>query len=158
MFNPFCLQKIKLENLKNNLRNCAQLLCCVQLFVILWTVAHQALLSMGILRARILEGVAMPSSRGFPNTGIEPRSPALQADSLLSEPPGKPMNTGMGSLSILQGNFPAQELNRGLLHCRWILYQLSYQGSPLFLLHVFKFRVCCLNSVDNKLSTEEINT
>ena len=33
----------------------------------------------------------MSSSRGFPNPGIEPRSPALQADSLLSEPPGKPI-------------------------------------------------------------------
>ena len=33
----------------------------------------------------------------------------------------------MGSLSLLQGNFPIEELNWGLLHCRWILYQLSYQ-------------------------------
>ena len=37
----------------------------------------------------------------------------------------------MHSLSLLQWTFPTQELNRGLLHCRWILYQLSYQGSPL---------------------------
>ena len=37
-------------------------------------------------------------------------------------------NTGMGSLSFLQQIFPTQELNQGLLHCRWILYQLSYQG------------------------------
>ena len=43
-----------------------------------------------ILQARILEWVAMPSSRDLPDPGIEPRSPALQADSLLSEPPGKP--------------------------------------------------------------------
>ena len=39
-------------------------------------------------------------------------------------------NTGVGSLSLLQGIFPTLELNWGLLHCRWILYQLSYQGSP----------------------------
>ena len=39
-------------------------------------------------------------------------------------------NTGEGSHSLLQGIFPTQELNRGLLHCRQILYQLSYQGSP----------------------------
>ena len=39
-------------------------------------------------------------------------------------------NTGVGSLSLLQGIFPTQELNQDLLHCRWILYQLSYQGSP----------------------------
>ena len=38
-------------------------------------------------------------------------------------------NTGMGSLSLLQGIFQTQGLNQGLLHCRWILYQLSYQGS-----------------------------
>ena len=71
----------------------------------------------------------MPSSRDLPNPGIKPRSPALQADSLLSEPPGKPMNIGVGSLSLLQGIFLTQELNRGLLHCRRILYQLSYQVS-----------------------------
>ena len=38
-------------------------------------------------------------------------------------------NTGVGSPSLLQGIFPIEELNRGLLHCRKILYQLSYQGS-----------------------------
>ena len=39
-------------------------------------------------------------------------------------------NTGVGSLSLLQGIFPTQELIQGLLHCRQILYQLSYEGSP----------------------------
>ena len=39
-------------------------------------------------------------------------------------------NTGVGSLSLLQGIFPTQGLNPGLLHCRWILYQLSHKGSP----------------------------
>ena len=53
----------------------------------------------------------------------------LQADSFLAEPPEKPKNTGVGSLSLLQQIFPTQELNQGLLHCRQILYQLSYQGS-----------------------------
>ena len=51
--------------------------------------------------------------------------------SLASELPGKPKNTGLGSLSLLQGIFPSQELNQGLLHCRWILYQLSYQGNDV---------------------------
>ena len=37
-------------------------------------------------------------------------------------------NTGVSSLSLLQHIFPTQELNQGLLHCRWILYQLSYAG------------------------------
>ena len=84
-----------------------------------------------ILQARILEWIAMPSSRGPPDPGIEPRFPALQLDSLPSEIPGKPKNTGVGSLSLLlQGIFLTQESNRGLLHHRQILYQLSYQGSP----------------------------
>ena len=39
-------------------------------------------------------------------------------------------NTGVGSLSLLQGIFPTQGLNPGLLHCMWILYQLSHKGSP----------------------------
>ena len=39
-------------------------------------------------------------------------------------------NTGVGSFSLLQGIFPTQGWNPGLLHCRWILYQLSHKGSP----------------------------
>ena len=42
-------------------------------------------------------------------------------------------NTRVGSLSLLQGIFPTQGSNPGLLHCRWILYQLSYKGSPRIL-------------------------
>ena len=76
----------------------------------------------GSLQARILEWEAFPFSRGSSKPGIEPRSPALQADSLQAEPPGKPQNTGVGSLSLLQRIFPTQESNQGLLHCRWILY------------------------------------
>ena len=45
--------------------------------------------------------------------------------------PGR--NTGVGSLSLLQGIFPIQGLNPGLLHCKWILYQLSHKGSPRIL-------------------------
>ena len=52
---------------------------------------------------RILEWVAFPFSRHLPNPGIEPRSPALRADSLPAEPQGRPKNTGVGSLSLLQG-------------------------------------------------------
>ena len=71
-----------------------------------------------------------PSPGDLPNPGIEPRSPTLQEDSLPAEPQGKPKSTGVGNLSLLQGIFPTQELNRGLLHCRWILCQLSYEGIP----------------------------
>ena len=56
----------------------------------------------------------------------------MQVDSLPAEPQEKPKNTEVGSLSLLQWIFLTQELNQGLLHCRWILYQLSYQGSPGF--------------------------
>ena len=90
----------------------------------------------GILQAGILEGVAFPFSRG----ASQPRSPTLQADSLPSEPPGKPKNTGVGSLSLLHGVFPTQVLNWSLPHCRQIFYQLSYQGSPKKQISVFKYR------------------
>ena len=99
----------------------------------------------GILQARIQECVAIPSLGDLPDPGVKPGSLTLQADSLLSKPPGKPLNTGVGSLSLLQGIFPTQELNWGLLDCRWILYQLSYQGSPVHLLLLSRFshvRLC----------------
>ena len=94
-----------------------------------WTLAHQAPLSMEFSRQECCSGLPCLPPGDLPNPGIEPSSPTLQADSLPSEPPGKPKNTGVGSLSLLQGNFLTRELNQGLLHCGWILYQLSYQGS-----------------------------
>ena len=72
----------------------------------------------GILQARILEWVAYP------------RAPALQPDPLPAEPQGKPKNPGVGSLSLLQRIFPARNWPGCLPHCRWILCQLSCQGSP----------------------------
>ena len=69
----------------------------------------------GILQVRIPEWVAFPSPGDLPNTGIEPRSPTLQADSLPAEPQGKPKNTEVGSLSLLQWIFQTQKLNRDLL-------------------------------------------
>ena len=74
--------------------------------------------------ARILEWVAFPFSRG----SSQHRSPTLQADSLPPEPQGKPKNTGVGSLSLLQGIFLIQGSTQGLLHYRQIPYQLNYQG------------------------------
>ena len=61
----------------------------VQLFVTLWTVAHQVPLSMGFFRKEYWSGLTFPSPGNLPDPGIEPRSPALQTDTLLSEPPGK---------------------------------------------------------------------
>ena len=57
-------------------------------------------------------------------------SDSLQSHGLYSSRNSPSQNTGVGSLSLLQGIFPTQGSNPGLLHCRWILYQLSHQGSP----------------------------
>ena len=84
---------------------------------------------MEFSRPEYWSGQPFPSPGDLPNPGIEPRSPAMQAHSLPAEPQGKPKGTGVGSLSLLQRTFPTQELNRGLLHCRQILYHLSYEGS-----------------------------
>ena len=75
----------------------------------LWTIE-----SMEFSRPECWSGQPFPSPGNLPNPGIEHRSPALQADSLPAEPQGKPRNTGVGSLSLLQRIFPTQELNRGL--------------------------------------------
>ena len=85
---------------------------------------------MGFSRPGYWSGEPFPSPGDLPNPGIKPRFPTVQADSLPADPPGKPKNTGVGSLSLLQGDFPTQESNQGLLHCRRILYQLSHQGNP----------------------------
>ena len=70
----------------------AKSLSCVQLFATPWTVAHQAPPSMGFSRQEYWSGLSFPSPGDLPDTGIEPRSPALEADTLTSEPPGKPQS------------------------------------------------------------------
>ena len=67
-----------------------KLLRRVQLFATPWTVIYQAPPTMGFSRQEYWSGFPFPSPGDFPNPGTEPRSPALQADSLPSEPPGKP--------------------------------------------------------------------
>ena len=96
------------------------------------TAARQAPLSMGFSRREYWRELPSLSPGNLPDPGVEPMSPAspaLKTDSLLSKPPEKPMNTGVGSLSLLQGIFPTQESNWGLTHCRQILYRLSHEGS-----------------------------
>ena len=66
-----------------------QSLSHVQLFAFPWTVAHQAPLSMEFFRQEYWNGLPFPSPGDLPDPGIEPGSPALQADSLPSEPPWK---------------------------------------------------------------------
>ena len=62
---------------------------------------------------------------------------------------GPVQNTSLGSLSIFQGIFPTLGSNPGLPHCRWILYQLSYQESPLRKVY------CQLKQLENKKSKEQ---
>ena len=62
----------------------------VQLFLTPWTIAYKAPLSMEFSRQEYWSGLPFPSPGDLPHPGIEPRSPALQADTLPSEPPGSP--------------------------------------------------------------------
>jgi len=71
----------------------------VQLFATLWTIQSMDSPSQN-----------PPSSGDLPNPGIEPRSPALLVDSFPTEPQGKPKNTGVSNLSLLQQILPTQEL------------------------------------------------
>ena len=84
----------------------------------------------GILQARILEWVAISFSRGSSQPRDQIQVSCITGGFFTSWATREPKNTGVGSLSLLQWIFPIQELNQGLLHCRQILYQLSYQGSP----------------------------
>ena len=75
-----CLLKLKVKSLSH-----------VPLFGTPWTVAYQVACSMGFSRQEYWSGLPFPSPGDLPDSGIEPRSPALQADTLTSEPPGKPL-------------------------------------------------------------------
>ena len=100
-----------------------KLFSLVQLFATPWTISPWNSLGQNT-------GVGSLSfSSGSSNPEMEPRSSTLQVDSLPAEPQRKPKNTGVGSLSLLQQIFLTQESNWGLLHCRRIFYQLSYQGN-----------------------------
>ena len=90
-------------------------------------------LEICITRSRLL-----PSYKEGRWEGIESDSHSVVSDSLwphkIYSPWSSPgQNTGVGSLSLLQGIFPIQGSNPDLPHCRWILYQLSHQGSPRIL-------------------------
>ena len=100
-----------------------------------------------------------PPLGDLPNPGIKPRSPALQVDSSPSEPPGEPKNTGVGSLPVFKGIFLTQESNWGLLYCRQILYQMSYQGSPTLSISfckVLNFRITVIFYMPKRKSINKI--
>ena len=76
----------------------AQSLSCVGLFATAWTSACQAPLSLGFSRQEYWSRLPFPSSGDLLDPGIEPGSPAFQADALTAEPPGKP-SVGRGPIS-----------------------------------------------------------
>ena len=79
--------------MKGKERKRSRSLSGVRRFATPWTVAYQAPPSMGFPRQECWNGLPFPSPGDLPDPGIEPRSPALQADALPSEPPGKHMHT-----------------------------------------------------------------
>ena len=103
-----------------------KLLSHVQLFV-----TPMDYIACGILQARILEWVAVPFSRGSSQLRDQTQVFHIAGWFFTSWATREAQETGVGSLTILQRIFLTQESNQGLLHCRWILYQLHYQGRPL---------------------------
>ena len=85
----------------------------VQIFATPWTIAHQAPLSMEFSRQEHWSGLPLPSPGDLPDLGIEPGSPTLQADSLSSEPPGKPPKHRwhVGSSSLTRDQLEVQSLS-----------------------------------------------
>ena len=79
----------------------------VQPFVTPWTVAYQAPPSMGFSRQEYWSGLPFPSPEDLPDPGIEPGSPALEADTLTSEPLGKPQKG-----SVVASIKEEREMNR----------------------------------------------
>ena len=81
---------------KGKAKECSKMkvksLSCVQLFATPWTITYQTPLSMGFSKQEYWSGFPFLSPGDLPDPGIKPRSPALQADALPSEPPGKPKN------------------------------------------------------------------
>ena len=103
---------------------------CFWLFGTPWTVALQAPLSLEILQKRILECVVMPSSRGSSQHRDCTHVSHMAAGFFTIWARGKPKDTGVGSLSLLKGIFLTHVSDQGFLHCKQILYQLTFPGKP----------------------------
>ena len=95
-----------------------------------WTVYSVELSRPEYWSARILEWVAFPFSRESSQPRNGTQVSRIAGGTLPAESQRKPKNTGVGGLSLLQRIFLTQESKLSLLHCRQILYQLSYEGSP----------------------------
>ena len=99
------------------------------LFAASWTAVFQSPLSMGILQARILEGLPYPPPGDRPNPGSNPGLPHCRQILYCLSHQGSPRI--LVAYPFLRGSSWPRNQTGGLLHCRQILYQLSsYQGSP----------------------------
>ena len=94
-----------------------------------WTIAHQAPLSMGFSRQEYWSGLPFPSPGDLSHSGIEPGSPALQADSLPTEPGGNPKTTGGVANPFSKGIDPGIEPGAPALQVDSLPAELS--GKPL---------------------------
>ena len=100
------LTSLLIKNLNNNLCSLVvkvkmKVLSLVRFFATPWTIACQAPPSMGFPREEYWNGLPFPSPGDLPDPGIKPGCPALQADSLPSEPPGNMFIYGTSSLSLI---------------------------------------------------------
>ena len=86
----------------------------------------------GILQARILQWVSFSLSRWSSQPRDQTQVSCIADRLFISWATREAQDTGVGSLSLLQLIFPTQESNHSLLHCRQIFYQLSYQGSHIY--------------------------
>ena len=98
-----------------------------------------------------------PSHLSFASNESENESHSVMFDSLRPHGLHSPwnssgQNSGVDSLSLPQGIFPTQGSNPGLPHCRWILYQLSYQGSHIFEMVVYDLKYCSIVMFSNMWS------
>ena len=95
-------------------------LYCVQLFETSYTAAHQAPLSTGILQARILEWVAMPSSRGSSQPRDQIQVSHIAGRFFTDWATREAQEYWSGEPIPSPGDLSAIESNQGLLHCRWV--------------------------------------
>ena len=141
---------LKLSSPKTKFLWCVCVCVCVLLshvrfFVTPWSIAHQAPLSMGFSREKYWNGLPFPSPGDLPDPGIEPRSPALKADSFPSEPPGNPIlcwvlpknNYSLFSSNICSQGWGVSKKRRVLIPCR-ALWGSWAQG--LHVPHSFDYR------------------
>ena len=100
-------------------------LSCVRLFATPWTIAYQAPQSMEFSRQEYWSGLPFPSPGDLPDPGIEPGSPTLWADALLSEPPGKPLSSSRNLQTEWTSN--VWNLDNWTLWNRFLCYPSQWQ-------------------------------